>query len=443
MVTIACAIVVECSRVHLRQQPNSEQTHPLQRKPCIVRPGTVSLTIGQDLGSIQNYTHDLSSSHPLPFGLMAYTTIKNEHGELTGLIFPIDYGSGVEWSSSLILNYPGSSMQIGLWLVDQCDLINSGAYDYLLDQLVSYIKKNSDVAFYIRVGYEFDSYENHYDPVSYKLAFQRITRHFQQANVTNVALVWHASGFPPRDGLSLDAWYPGDEYVDWCGISLFQQPYTNDFANAEDLINFCQKHGDKPVMIAESTPYGGFVQDNDSHNEQVWQTWFIPLLAFIDKHDSIRMWSYISVDWDVLPMWRDRHAAGQSWGDTRVTAFPFIKQKWIDEVLLRSDLSSSRQFILSYPQTDEEYQRLCESAEDADECESRSASSSTAFTQSSSAFYVIDTTAEVLEVFLWVILALLLCMCLVLVCSRCCSHCCHGYLQWRHQRSGGYVVIVE
>lgn len=47
-----------------------------------------------------------------------------------------------------------------------------------------------------------------------------------------------------------------------------------------------------------------------THNELVWQTWFIPVLSFIDKHDSIRMWSYISVDWDDLPMWRDRHAAG-------------------------------------------------------------------------------------------------------------------------------------
>jgi len=243
--------------IHLNQIHEKKQS-------CIAKSGTVSLAIGQDLGSIQNYTHDLTTTHPCPFGLMSYTTIKNEHGELTGLTSPIDYGSGIEWSSGLIMKYPGSSLQIGMWLVDQCDLINSGAYDYLLNQLAVYIKLNSGVAFYIRVGYEFDSYENHYDPESYKLAFQRIARHFREANATNVALVWHASRFIPRDGLSLDAWYPGNEYVDWCGVSLFQQPYDNDFTYAEQLISFCKAHGHKPVMIAESTPYGGFVQGNDS-----------------------------------------------------------------------------------------------------------------------------------------------------------------------------------
>jgi hypothetical protein len=61
-----------------------------------------------------------------------------------------------------------------------------------------------------------------------------------------------------------EEWFPGVDYVDWCGVSLFQQPYdcppgaldncSMPFADA--FATYCSGLG-LPVMIAESTPFGG------------------------------------------------------------------------------------------------------------------------------------------------------------------------------------------
>jgi hypothetical protein len=96
----------------------------------------------------------------------------------------------------------------------------------------------------------------------------------------------------PRDGLPISSWYPGDDVVDWCGVSIFTQPYACQLADkcqmpyAEDVASFC-KARQKPLMIAESTPFGGIVSA-DGENEagargSSWNKWFVPVLSFINK----------------------------------------------------------------------------------------------------------------------------------------------------------------
>ncbi len=87
-----------------------------------------------------------------------------------------------------------------------------------------------------------------------------------------IAFCWH-SWAAPRWFDSLQDFYPGDEFVDWIGISIFQQLYpwateSNHFAGGSrnyvvEVLNLAQDHA-KPVMIAESTPFGGiYVNGND------------------------------------------------------------------------------------------------------------------------------------------------------------------------------------
>ena len=96
----------------------------------------------------------------------------------------------------------------------------------------------------------------------------------------------------PRDGLPISSWYPGDDVVDWCGVSIFTQPYACQLADkcqmpyAEDVAAFC-KARQKPLMVAESTPFGGIVS-TDGDNEagirgSSWNKWFVPVLSFINK----------------------------------------------------------------------------------------------------------------------------------------------------------------
>jgi hypothetical protein len=100
-----------------------------------------------------------------------------------------------------------ASIQLGLWLVDACEQINNGSYDTIIETLALYLhskgKGNSgyDNFFYLRIGYEFDSALNRYDPVQYKAAYSRIVKAFRRLNVTNCAFVWHSSGEEPRDAI--------------------------------------------------------------------------------------------------------------------------------------------------------------------------------------------------------------------------------------------------
>lgn len=180
---------------------------------------------------------------------------------MTGLKYPIDYGSGTEWVHGLLNKYPESAIQLGLYLVNVFDYVLSGSLDDIIDNLITYIKE-VNVSVYLRIGYEFDSYSNGYPTEKFKEMFIYIVNRFRSQHTQNVAFVWHAASFATRDNIPVYEWYPGDEYVDWCGISLFQQPYEcmEDFLcglqYADALISYCHIHN-KPVMIAESTPFGG------------------------------------------------------------------------------------------------------------------------------------------------------------------------------------------
>ena len=214
---------------------------------------------------------------------------------------------------------------------------------------------------------------------------------------SKISFVWHSWAAPRT--FPLEQFYPGDDYVDWIGVSIFQQVYpwanTNNNNNnssssstsssnntnstefdsqyvfaggtlqqVHEVLDFADIHK-KQVMIAESTPFGGIhgedfdqvfghvpsyqryksslvrpvVKPPASSNEvpvfDTWTLWFEPVLKLINEYDSIRMWSYINCNWDAQPMWKDI-----GFGDTRLSSSPAIRQKWISHVLCNSRFST-------------------------------------------------------------------------------------------------------
>lgn len=303
-------------------------------EPCLPKHSSTAVVIGQDLGSEQNYTAAVGA-HAHPFGLMSYISLRiGPDGEIEGLESPTDYGSGVEWVLGILDHYQLSALQLGLWLIDSFDKLPTHEFDRNLAQLGKFIASTGR-PFYIRIGYEFESVANHYPPDQYVAAFRYVVDYFRSSKVTNVHYVWHAAGFAVRDGLSYDAWYPGRDYVDWCGVSLFQQPYhcgqqidCPTMLHADEFATYCKERG-IPMMIAESAPFGGIVEPTEDSitagnktNEAgfvgaSWSEWFEPVLAYIDRHD-VRLWSYINCNWDAQQMWQEQHAPGEQWGDTRI-----------------------------------------------------------------------------------------------------------------------------
>lgn len=95
--------------------------------PCIPKSGLTGLIIGQDYYNINNYTKYIEDNNN-PYGIMVYTTLFNNSTKevLPGTVNATDYGSGVEWVSGVITTYPTSSIQLGLYIVNQCESIISG-----------------------------------------------------------------------------------------------------------------------------------------------------------------------------------------------------------------------------------------------------------------------------------------------------------------------------
>ena len=62
--------------------------------------------------------------------------------------------------------------------------------------------------------------------------------------VNNVAFVWHSYIFASYNGFPISAWYPGDEYVDWVGVSLFGLLYQDAdlLFHGDAVLDFAKTH---------------------------------------------------------------------------------------------------------------------------------------------------------------------------------------------------------
>jgi Glycosyl hydrolase family 26 len=273
---------------------------------------------------------------------------------LVGLTTPVNYGSGIEYANGVLqlsqLYFPNSrpSLQIGLWLngTEGCRDVLNHQYSEQIEQMFRYcIVDCAQVGkIYLRIGYEFDNPEFRYssDPDTYRRTFQYLVDECERLYSTPVCrdkieFVWHswaATTFTLSSSPSLSDFYPGDDYVDWIGISIFSQLYTDDTRprnvtslgtpdSVRYIVDFARQHK-KRILIAESTPFGGLDQLSDP-----WSDWFVPVLDLISEYSgTIRMWSYIYCNWNVQPMWRTT-----GFGDSRLSQNATLLRLWHQQVL--------------------------------------------------------------------------------------------------------------
>ena len=155
-------------------------------------------------------------------------------------------GKAIEFA----LNLTGEGAQIG-------QVKNSRTY--VLD-LVKYLD-SLNVPIFLRFAAEMDVWTTQAAPADYIEAF-RFVADIVHENTSNVAMVWsptYARGWMA----DVTEYYPGDEYVDWIGISLYLQAYYNardDWSAGEKIAMPCYYTGDAalPVKIMNEliTEYG-------------------------------------------------------------------------------------------------------------------------------------------------------------------------------------------
>lgn len=185
-----------------------------------------------------------------------------EYGESTDFTWPEHILSKARESRKAVeiaLNFPREGSQLGEIIADT-QYINS---------VVNLLNKYSDVPIFLRIGAEVNVWQDRADKDLYITAFRKIADAARTAD-GNVAIVWsilHTSEW----STDFDDYYPGDEYVDWVGISAYANKYfgakewaaneshnpvvykAGDAADPVLLIrDVVERYGDrKPIMLAE------------------------------------------------------------------------------------------------------------------------------------------------------------------------------------------------
>jgi len=311
--------------------------------------GKCILFVGQDLESVGGldapYNDGYFDHFPKPGGFTMYTgfspgqesfgyTMKGLDG-----VWTTDNWGDSDNNMSLQLadeDFKDIPLAIGLWMTDGNEKkVANGAHDPMVDKFGMWLKSLAPREVFLRIGYEFHGPWNSYDNESYKNAYRRIKDRYDELGIENVAYVWQSHGFDEPDSL-LQAWYPGDEYVDWCGYSFFAR-----WADS-NMIDFARKKK-KPVFIAEATPTIGSptvktdgktietILSNPDQAEQAWNEWYIPFFKTIEENqDVVKAVSYINCHWKSHPMWFDNPHFQDV--DARLQTSEMISKKWMEEI---------------------------------------------------------------------------------------------------------------
>jgi len=136
-------------------------------------------------------------------------------------------------------------------------------HDYMLYD--AYIKRTIDklqnvgVPIFLRFASEMNTGDNGYNAAQYIESFRYVARYAKTKS--NIAVVWSPVEIGSQDRPFIN-YYPGDEYVDWVGVSLYPNKYFQGQKNQTDNINtsFMTDEYSNPVL--RMMPLMEFMKDN-------------------------------------------------------------------------------------------------------------------------------------------------------------------------------------
>ncbi|WP_329225139.1 glycoside hydrolase family 26 protein [Streptomyces sp. NBC_01460] len=365
--------------------------------------GKVMLVMGQDSDTLSDYRTDVldkaSLGAPAPGGVTLYTNLVlgGTPEPLAGMNSPANWGAGTVDFARTMREYPGAAVAVGLYLSDATSGCNNQPlravigrndadvtagspslitrYRAKVDEMITRFK-GYDRDILLRIGYEFDGPWNCYSSEFYKEAFRYIKGRINALGATRVATVWQSAAWPVNtntdhpewhymvtDPGHLDAWYPGDEYVDWVGLSSFYNSRsvqtqwgcgsndTDPVGLQNRVLDFARSHG-KPAMVSEAAPQGSRTgaktsscifrnSPAPSSGQAIWDGWHAGYFDWIDRNkDVIRSAAYINTNWDAQTQWQcaagaqagGTGCANGNWGDSRVQADPTVLAAFVNEI---------------------------------------------------------------------------------------------------------------
>lgn len=313
---------------------NPEFVYDYGKTKFVPQQGKTLLIMGQTVESIKEY-QDSFPNEAVPSGWSAYWGIT----EFKGITDSHKNNTGNTQNHQMLVDsFPNTVIQSAMWMVGKWDVAKKagkGDYDKVIKKYGAWAK-STNRPIYLRIGYEFDGPHNELEPKKYVKAYKHIVDLLREEGLNNIAFVWHSYASTPFKNHKLSDWYPGDNYVDWIGISVFDHAYgdSNFGKYSDDVLQFA-KQQKKPVMIAEANPIKGI--DNDNSN--VWDHWFVNFFTFI-YNKNIKAVSFINEDWQRLYIQGISH-----WKDSRLYNNVNISRAWFMETDKNMYLKQSPQLF--------------------------------------------------------------------------------------------------
>lgn len=202
---------------------------------------------------------DFGARNEPDMGVLYGQVAEETKNEESMLLLYIDYGTMPnDWALSILdkARERNVAVEIG-WNIQGeggalADIPNQTAY---ITEFLQVLNQYSDIPMYLRIGAEMNVWQIPADPEQFKQAF-RVIADLVHAQTSHVATVWsvaHASAW----NVDMLDFYPGDEYVDWVGISAYMIRYFEgrEWSENERLneVSFCAGDGADPVMLVRET----------------------------------------------------------------------------------------------------------------------------------------------------------------------------------------------
>lgn len=145
-----------------------------------------------------------------------------------------------------------------------CGAIVNGSYDAKLNQTFSYLNTLSCPVF-LRIGGEVNVWDNRPKAADFIAAYRHIAS-IARAQAPRAALLF-SPNYSSGNKVDMDVYYPGDEYVDWIGVSLYYDrwhhsgdtkrdgfygvgQYGDALLNIQQVVNMSRIHA-RPIMVTE------------------------------------------------------------------------------------------------------------------------------------------------------------------------------------------------
>lgn len=220
----------------------------------------------------------------------------------------------------------------------------STQYDSILDSIIT-LSKNYGRRMFVRIGGEFNGAGpgwngGGYHPYLYVQAFRKVVDMFAARGFRDsIATIWCYEPDAANDFDSVDArgprWYPGDNYVDWFGLDVFdashfdqslpdyQRGVITKKGKSERFLEMARSRN-KPVYMSETSAKGVNITADNQDGMNDWNNWFDKFWTFIAVHAEIKGFSYINANWPP--------GAYPGWGDARIQNNAYITSQYRAEM---------------------------------------------------------------------------------------------------------------